>query len=52
VVHFSPGLPVHLDLAPFRQAGLGLSLDEFERLVMDAVAQVCPNGRRSMAVWT
>src|ERR1700730_17725971 len=33
---------MHLDLAPFRRAGLGLSLDEFERLVMDAVAQVLP----------
>src|SRR5438128_1629085 len=33
---------MHLDLAPFRRAGLALSLDEFERLVMDAVAQVLP----------
>ena len=33
---------VHLDLAPFRRAGLALSLNEFERLVMEAVAQVLP----------
>ena len=33
---------MHLELAPFRRAGLGLFLDEFERLVMDAVAQVLP----------
>jgi hypothetical protein len=28
---------VPLDLAPFRRAGVGLSMDEFEQLVMDAV---------------
>ena len=36
-------LPVQLDMAPFRRAGLDLSLDDFERLVMDAVAQVLPD---------
>jgi hypothetical protein len=45
--------PVHLDLAPFRRAGLGISLDEFEQLVMDAIAQVLPerpalDGRQDM----
>ncbi len=33
---------MNLDLAPFRRAGLALSLDDFERLVMHAVAQVLP----------
>ncbi len=33
---------MQLDVAPFRRAGLDLSLDEFEQLVMDAVTQVLP----------
>ena len=35
--------PMQLDIAPFRRAGLHLSLEEFEQLVMDAVAQVLPD---------
>ena len=34
---------MQLDIAPFRRAGLDLSLEEFEQLVMDAVAQVLPD---------
>ncbi len=34
---------MHLDVAPFRRAGLALSLDEFEGLVMDAVARILPD---------
>ena len=35
--------PMQLDIAPFRRAGLHLSLEEFEQLVMDAVGQVLPD---------
>jgi hypothetical protein len=35
--------PMQLDIAPFRRAGLRLSVQEFEQLVMDAVAQVLPD---------
>jgi hypothetical protein len=35
--------PMQLDIAPFRRAGLDLSLEEFEQLVMDAVTQVLPD---------
>src|SRR4051794_15379444 len=35
--------PMHLDIAPFRRAGIRLSVQEFEQLVMDAVAQVLPD---------
>jgi hypothetical protein len=39
-----PNIPLmQLDIAPFRRAGLHLSLEEFEQLVMDAVEQVLPD---------
>ena len=34
---------MQLDIAPFRRAGLHLSLEEFQQLVMDAVVQVLPD---------
>jgi hypothetical protein len=34
---------MQLDISPFRRAGLDLSLDEFEQLVMEAVAQILPD---------